>query len=259
MKLWSRRSMIGAGLSMTAGPLYLSANAQPTEETEDSHNYLEYLARQEPPQLTPQGSFGPSYEDILGPYYAQNAPFRGKVTAPLEPGEILLVRGRIWSYETKRPIAHALLDIWQADAEGKYDKTDAKDRLKISQFRNRIRLLTDETGYYEYETVKPGKYRVGASYRPSHIHYLVRAPGHRQLITQLYFKGDPHNDTDATAKKSNLRVELETVSGAGGKYLRATFDLVLVAGESKEPAGAGAGAERPGTPHLKEIVVGTKV
>ncbi|MBL8233231.1 MAG: hypothetical protein JNL98_32330 [Bryobacterales bacterium] len=258
MKHWNRRSVLRAGMYGSTGALLLPANAEPTEATEDAHNYLEYIAREGAPDIVPQGAFTPSFEDILGPYYAQNAPFRGKITAPLEPGDTLLVRGRIWSHETKKPIAHALLDVWQADAKGIYDKSDAKDRLKLSQFRNRIRLLADETGYYEYETIKPGKYKAGANYRPSHIHYLVRAAGHKQLITQLYFKGDPHNETDSSAKKSNLRVDLETVNNGSAKYLRATFDLVLAAGESSAPTGAGATAEKPEMANLKQIVVGTK-
>src|SRR5215470_3464959 len=117
------------------GALTLPLDAMPTEATEDSHNYLEYIEGRGMPEIVPEGKFAASHQDILGPYYAANAPFRGKMTAPLEPGETLVVRGRIWSFETKKPIPNALLDVWQADAKGNYDKKDAADRLKIKDFR----------------------------------------------------------------------------------------------------------------------------
>ncbi|MBM3812449.1 MAG: hypothetical protein FJW20_12540 [Acidimicrobiia bacterium] len=246
MKRIPRRKFFGA---LAATPLTLAEGAGPTPATRDVHNYLEYIASDGIPAISPAGKWETSHRDILGPFYAPGAPFRGKVTAPLEPGQTLLVRGRIWSFATKKPIANALLDIWQADAEGRYDKTDAKDRLKISEFRNRIRLLTDETGYYEYETIKPSHYAVGDQIRPSHIHYLVRAFGHKQLITQLYFKGDPYNTKDAYARKSNLIVDTETVKTAAGSYLRTTFDLVLEAGADK-PASQSGAAEIP-TPYYQ--------
>ncbi len=244
----NRRKFLSWGGLMAAAPsigsLSLANGATPTGSTPDVHDFLSFIGQDGLPRVSPAAKWEASHRDILGPYYAPNAPFRGKVTAPLEPGETLLVRGRVWSYQTRKPIPNALLDVWQADAEGRYDKSAGSDRLKISQFRNRLRLLTDETGYYEFETVKPGRYQQGGQYRPSHIHYLVQAFGHKQLITQLYFQGDPYNDKDQFARKSNLIVGLEPVKAPGGVYQRAAFDIVLEPGTDPSPK-QGSGAEQP--------------
>lgn len=226
-----RREILGqgaAGLAVAgAAALTLRADAAPTNATPDLHKYEDFLDAQGVPRVAPAEKWEPSYQDVLGPYHLAGAPFRGKVTAPLEPGETLVVRGRVWSYETKKPIPRALIDVWQADAKGNYDMVDPRQPPKWAAFRNRIRLLSDETGYYEFETIKPGRYRVGSGYRPAHIHYMLQAPGYRKLITQLYFKGDPHIARDRSARKSNLIIDPETVKVAGGKFLRGTFDVVL--------------------------------
>ena len=103
---------------------------------------------------------------------------------------------------------------------------------KKTDFKNRIRLLTDESGYYEYETIKPASYQAGTQTRPSHIHYMAQAAGHKRLITQIYFKGDKHIAQDPWASKSPLIINLQKEKCAKGTYLAGRFDLVL------GPAGA---------------------
>ena len=94
----------------------------------------------------------------------------------------------------------------------------------------RARLVTDENGYYEYETIMPGRYKIGPSaWRPAHIHYMVRHPSYSTLITQLYFKGDPMNAKDRFIKKS-LIIDLAKDKSAGGEYRRGEFDVVLAKG-----------------------------
>ena len=226
-----------------AGLLTLAPGAAPTQSTPDAHNYLDFLASDGTPNLSP-AAWGPTHRDILGPYFAAGAPFRGKITAPLEPGDPLQIRGRVWSHATKKPIASTMLDVWQADHEGVYDKADAADRLAIRDFRNRIRLMADESGYFEFETIKPGEYAVGNGVRPPHIHFLVRAIGHKQLVTQIYFKGDATIEKDKYAKASNLILDLETVETKGGKYRRGWFDIVLEEGPDPDTKTEGK-AETP--------------
>jgi catechol 1,2-dioxygenase len=230
----SRRRLIQTGLwglaAAGATPLILRSDAAPTDATEDTHDYQKFLSDKGIPQVQPAGKWEPTGDDILGPYYLKSAPFRGKVTPPLEPGELLVMRGRIWGIDTKRPITNAVFDIWQANAKGSYDLTDPRKPPKRSGFRNRIRLVTDETGYYEYETIRPGSYRIGGGpkdFRPAHIHYMVQAPGYAKLITQLYFKGDRFNKTDRWASKSNLIIDPEKVRNANGAYQSGVFDIVL--------------------------------
>ena len=137
------------------------------------------------------------------------------------------MRGRVWGINTRKPIANAVLDVWQADAKGRYDMTSPQNLPEWSEFRNRIRLVVDETGYYEFETIRPGAYGIGNGTRPSHIHYMVQAPGYRKLVTQIYFKGDPHIASDPWASKSNLIIETATIKEHGGAYKQGTFDIVL--------------------------------
>ena len=236
----TRRQLIRRSLSgLAAGgsvSLTLRAGAGPTDATRDVHEYQEFLDAQGIPQVQPANTWEPSHKDILGPFFLTGAPFRGKVTPPREPGDLLVVRGRVWGFDTKKPIASALLDIWQADARGKYDLANPRERLPRGKFRNRIRLMTDETGHYEYETIRPGAYRIGPGpqgFRPAHIHYMIQAPGYKKLITQLYFAGDQYLKTDRWASQSNLVIQPQKVKVTGGTYESGTFDIVL---DSRRPA-----------------------
>jgi len=240
----SRRDFLSYGGLATAGSiLTLKTNASPTPATEDVHGYVNYL-KETGQAIQPEGKFKPTHPDILGPFWASGAPFRGKVTAPRAPGELMVMSGRIWSHTNKKPIANALLDVWQADHRGVYDfqtskRPDPRPNLPTARnysggkqpaktdFKNRIRLMTDEEGYYEYETIKPAAYGVGDSTRPSHIHYMVQAAGHATVITQCYFKGDPHIVKDPWASKSPLIISLQKTRNEFGQYLIGQFDLVL--------------------------------
>jgi len=234
MAEFNRRQLFHQGLGglaiAGASTLTLQADAAPTAKTLDVHNYQDFLDKNGIPQVQPAAKWEPSRKDILGPYFLAGAPFRGKVTPPLEPGELVVMRGRIWGHDTRKPISNAVLDVWQADVKGRYDLSDPRKPPERSEFKNRIRLVTDETGYYEYETIKPGAYRIGPNprdFRPAHIHYMVQAPGYTKLITQVYFKGDPLITTDRWASKSNLIVPLAKTKSEHGNYQLGTFDIVL--------------------------------
>jgi len=177
----------------------------------------------------------PTEKNILGPYYRASAPFRAKITPPFEPGPPLLVRGRVWGFDTKKPVPGATLDIWQANAEGRYDNDDKNNPPKPGVFLNRARVFTDETGYYEYETIIPGRYQIGKDlWRPAHIHYRVYHPNgcYKPLVTQLYFKGDPYNEKDQFIRPS-LIMEVAEVKMFGKKVSIGKFDVVLEPDPSK--------------------------
>jgi catechol 1,2-dioxygenase len=242
----SRRTFLtksAAGL-ITVGPagLILATDVAPTEASGELGGYGEYLrqsARRQQGGDNPvrqPANFAVTEDNIEGPFYRAGAPFRAKVTPPLEPGTVLLISGRVWGHDTRRPLPNAVLDIWQANAAGRYDNDDPKRPPARNVFLNRARLITDENGYYEFETVHPGAYQIGPQqWRPSHIHYLVRHPGYRQLITQLYFRGDRHNRTDAWIRES-LTIDLRDQKTAGGQtYRTGTFDIVLAAAPRRPP------------------------
>ena len=204
------------GLAGGVGALTLSASAQPTPQARSDHDL--------PPDLSPD--VAATEPNILGPFYRQRAPFRGKVTPPLAEGTVLVVSGRVWSFATKRPLAGATLDIWQADHHGRYDNDDPRNPPAPGVFKNRCRVIADETGQYEFETVYPGRYLNGNQLRPAHIHYRVTSPGHVGLVTQLYFEGDPEIAADPFVRRS-LVMPLETVKTPRGEHEAATFDIVL--------------------------------
>ena len=148
----NRRQMIQrsfCGLAAGAfGTLTLDAKAAPTPETPDVHDYESFLDKKGIPQVAPAAKWEPTFKDILGPFHVAGAPFRGKVTAPLAEGDPLVIRGRIWSFDTKKPVSNAVLDVWQADAHGQYDMKNRNNPPAWKDFKNRIRLVVDETGYY---------------------------------------------------------------------------------------------------------------
>lgn len=230
----SRRDLFRGGLA-TAGTaaFTLRADALPTPPSGTLTHYPEFklLAESPLPSVAPGAALPdaakPTEDNILGPYFRDGAPFRAKVTPPLVKGTAMLIRGRVWGFDTKKPLAGAVLDIWQADADERYDNDDPKKPPAKGVYLNRARVLTDETGYYEYETIHPGPYQIGPdAWRPAHIHYLVRNAGYTKLVTQLYFKGDKFNAKDEFIKPS-LIIELQPVKTAGGLVETGVFDVVL--------------------------------
>ncbi|MCG8583355.1 MAG: hypothetical protein MI757_01415 [Pirellulales bacterium] len=198
-----------------------------TESSGEAGEYGAYLESQGEFISTSGGVLKPTEDNILGPYHRKDAPFRGKITPPLEPGEVLLISGRVYGQDTGKPLSGAVIDIWQANKDGRYDNDDPNNPPAKNTFVNRARLITDDRGYYEYETIRPGRYQIGPSaWRPSHIHYMVRHPGYKTLITQMYFKGDPMNSKDRFIKKS-LIIDPKKVTTASGTYERGEFDIVL--------------------------------
>jgi catechol 1,2-dioxygenase len=240
----SRRDfVVGLAAAGAAGGLTLRAEAMPTPASGSAREYralLRQLQRRAPalrgverPEAVAPAKLSVTEPNILGPYHRPGAPFRAKITPPLETGTVLLVQGRVWAHDTKKPLAGAVLDIWQANAAGRYDNDDPRNPPRKNLFVNRARLVTDETGYYEYETVYPGRYKIDArTWRPAHIHYAVAAPNYKRLVTQLYFKGDPVNATDPWIRPS-LIIDLREVKVGTSSYKAGTFDIVLAPARKK--------------------------
>jgi protocatechuate 3,4-dioxygenase beta subunit len=95
-----------------------------------------------------------------------------------------------------RPVRNALVEVWQANAGGRYrHKKDSYIAPIDPNFGGCGRMLTDDDGHYVYRTIKPGPYpwrNHVNDWRPAHIHYSLSGTGFAQrLITQMYFEGDP--------------------------------------------------------------------
>jgi len=148
-----------------------------------------------------------------GPNHRPGAPFRAKLSPPLAEGTVLVIRGRVRASDTGEGISGAVLDAFQADARGKYDM-DGHDY--------RARVMTDENGYFEFETIHPANYGP-----PPHIHFIVSGPGYRTLKTELFFADDLErlgNDR----QPPELVTELVRHESDGGVWEEGTFEIVLV-------------------------------
>ncbi|MEP7320110.1 MAG: hypothetical protein ABI921_15240 [Panacibacter sp.] len=131
--------------------------------------------------------------DIIGPNYRPNAPVRNDLVIPNGQGEIIELSGIIKHKDCTTPLKDACVEIWHCDAKGVYDnESDA--------FRYRGKACCDANGQYKFRTIFPIPYNIGGNnWRPAHYHLLISAPGYQELITQIYFTGDPHLSQDSSS------------------------------------------------------------
>ena len=141
---------------------------------------------------------------ILGPFYpvAKTPDLAGDLThlpgqAGRAKGQLLYVTGRVLNIKGE-PVRGARLEVWQANANGRYTHpADTNPAPLDENFEGFAVLKSDEAeGRYKFKTIKPGSYPIGPGIvRPPHIHF--RLSGHDdELVTQLYFDGEPLNDRD---------------------------------------------------------------
>ena len=154
-------------------------------------------APQNPLVLLPQ-----TLSELTGPVYSTDAlqPLDNDLTRngvkngqPI--GERIIVTGRVLD-ENNRPVPNALLEIWQANACGRYHhKVDQHDAPLDPNFGGGGRCLTDENGEYSFTTIRPGAYpwrNHENAWRPAHIHFSLFGVNFLQrVVTQMYFPGDP--------------------------------------------------------------------
>lgn len=144
-----------------------------------------------------------SVSEITGPVFGHNDIDEGdndllnNYARPGENpiGERIILHGRVLD-ENARPVPRTLVEIWQANAGGRYrHKKDTYLAPIDPNFGGCGRTITDENGYYYFRTVKPGAYpwrNTVNNWRPAHVHVSVFGSSFAQrLITQCYFEGDP--------------------------------------------------------------------
>lgn len=115
---------------------------------------------------------------------------------PGEPvGQRIVVEGRVLD-EGGRPVPHTLIEVWQANAAGRYAHTvDQWNAPLDANFTGAGRTLTDADGRYRFVSIRPGAYpwrNHHNAWRPAHIHFSLFGPAFlTRLVTQMYFPGDP--------------------------------------------------------------------
>ena len=143
-----------------------------------------------------------------GPFFKPSSPQRTDLREAGLAGRPLDVSGFVVSRACK-PVAHALIDVWQADEKGRYDNRG---------FRLRGHLFSDDAGRFTLRTIVPGAYEG----RTRHIHVKVQAPGRPVLTTQLYFPDEPLNRSDGLYRR-----ELDMRLAQADDRLLGRFDFVL--------------------------------
>ncbi|MDR3539063.1 MAG: protocatechuate 3,4-dioxygenase [Acetobacteraceae bacterium] len=173
---------------------------------------------------------------ILGPFY----PFMHK---PVETGDLtsggravgttLHLSGRVVT-KAGVPVAGARVEIWQANAHGRYaHPNDDSVQPLDSNFNGFAVVTTGLDGGYAFRTIRPSAYQVSPErWRPAHIHFSVTGKT-EQLVTQMYFKGERYNETDSwlnsAARKEALIVDPRPRADEPNA-LEVTFDIVLMKG-----------------------------
>ncbi|CAH1780723.1 unnamed protein product, partial [Owenia fusiformis] len=166
----------------------------------------------------------PTTEDVLGPFYKpdtskndhicmryQNHTFLPKIT----------MTGHIKNVDCE-PVNGVKVEIWQTDDEGKYHNDQTC----------RGYVVSENNGSFSFETIHPGRYKLGDHFRPSHIHMLFTKPGYHNLITQIYFEGDQYlgeNDgcPPAICHSDDQRRIIGLKKVLSSKNFEGTFEVVL--------------------------------
>jgi hydroxyquinol 1,2-dioxygenase len=159
------------------------------------------LNHQKPPGCTEATVFGPFHTDKAADFKNGDDMSMGAA------GEPAFIRGKVTGLDGK-PVANALLDVWQADGDGIYDVqyTD-KDGALFA----RGRLNADNSGKYWFKSILPEFYSVPVDgpvgkwmgragrhpYRPAHLHFMIQAPGYEKLVTHVFRKDDQYLESDA--------------------------------------------------------------
>lgn len=195
---------------------------------------------------------GGTSSSVLGPFHISGAPrlaVGGDLKRDFE-GPVVLVEGVVRDPEGK-PVAGAEVDIWQTAPNGLYSSQDAdQDTFSFHGIQT-----TGVDGRYAFTTVRPVEYTVPTDgpvgdilratgrhpWRPSHLHFIVKAKGFRSLVTEVFPEDDPYLDEDTVFGVREDLVMSYAGQPAGsfpegfelsGKvpdpYLRVDFDLKLV-------------------------------
>ncbi|MQA11755.1 MAG: catechol 1,2-dioxygenase [Pseudonocardiaceae bacterium] len=184
---------------------------------------------------------------VLGPFHIDGSPpaeFGHDMAAGIE-GTPLFITGTVTDTEGK-PVPGAVLDVWQADADGNYES----QLPEIDEARLRAKYQAREDGSYCVRTIAPRGYSIPmdgpvgdlirttdiSHFRPAHVHFMLEEPGYQKLITHLFQEGAEYLDSDVVfGTKDALVVPfVEHQAGPspdGGRldrpFLHATFDFVL--------------------------------
>ncbi len=216
---------------------------KPAPGTQPNHLYPPYVSSIKRAPKQPLISIPVTLSEITGPTFPKEiaSPKAYDLTRQHkgEPlGERIAVSGRAVD-EDGRPIRHTLVEIWQANAAGRYlHKNDQHNAPLDPNFAGEGHTFTDEDGRYRFITIRPGAYPWKNHYnawRPQHIHFSFFGPAFAtRLVTQMYFPGDPllefdpifHSVPDEAARR-RLISSFDWLGTEPDLSLGFRFDIVL--------------------------------
>lgn len=170
----------------------------------------------------------------LGPFYPTVRPLdqdsdltRLRGSGGTASGDVIDIFGTVFNHDG-RPIAGAKLDLWQANAVGRYlHGGDMRQELPLDpHFQGSAILLTDSEGRYRFRTVRPGIYAFGGTPRPRHIHFDITSR-HARLTTQMYFPGEKENALEKIKEDSLLVARAAEPVGAARTIAALQWDVKL--------------------------------
>lgn len=184
---------------------------------------------------------------VFGPFHVDGAPHyeHGGDVANGASGEPCEVRGSVRGMAGE-PVAHASIEVWQADAEGLYDV----QRPGLGKHQARGVLHADAEGRFHFRTITAEAYPIPTDgpvgdllratarhpWRPAHLHFRIRAEGYETLVTHVFRAGDAYLDSDAVFGVRQSLVAEWVEQPEGGRLLE--FDFVLNRAASTERATA---------------------
>jgi protocatechuate 3,4-dioxygenase beta subunit len=191
---------------------------------------------------------GATQTTVLGPFHVDGAPIKnmGDNVNLDGKGPPLVMSGSVLDRHGK-PVAGAMLDIWQANEEGFYDVQQPGIQPDMNL---RGRFTTGADGRFSFLTARPRYYPVPTDgpvgqllqalgrhpYRPAHVHFIITAPEFEPLVTHLFVRGDPYLSSDAVfGVKEELIIDFvehndaaeAAKQGVGNPFFTATYDFIL--------------------------------
>ena len=185
---------------------------------------------------------------VLGPFHVSGAPRlqMGDSISRDGKGEPLYMSGRVLD-EAGKPVAGALLDVWQTSYDGFYDVQDNRQ----PEMNLRGQFTTGGDGLYWFRSIKPSSYPIPSDgtvgtmlnalgrhpMRPAHVHFIVSARGYETVTTHVFVEGDPYLESDAVfGVKESLIVPFVLHDdrpsaerfGVGNPFYTAKYDFVLL-------------------------------
>ncbi|OYX31016.1 MAG: hypothetical protein B7Y99_11025 [Caulobacterales bacterium 32-69-10] len=197
-----RQALLGAAVALTAGrPAFAAGALRPTPSQTEGPFYPDRMPAETDPDLVRVGK------------------------RALAGGELLDLRGAVLDVHG-RPVAGAMVEIWQVDAAGRYIHTrDASRGGRDEGFQGFGRTKVDAQGLYAFRTIRPVRYPG----RTPHIHYKIYRPDGRVLTTQMVIAGEPQNERDGVYRSvpASDRLLVTADLNRQGAGWATRFDIVL--------------------------------